>query len=130
MLIALAFATCCFLNFWGALAERRTVYFLKRDPVFATLPEVIGWEIVLTIAMLGLWGSYRKRPQWRLTLEKLFLVLCLLPAGIVAAELVRLAPSELTRWIQMRWSWTAVVAISIALLGYAAKWPAASARSM
>jgi hypothetical protein len=66
-LICAAFATWSFLNFWVAMAQRETPYFLRGDPARTTLPKVIEWEFVLTLTMLATWELGRKRPppRWR-----------------------------------------------------------------
>ena len=125
-MICLAFATWCFLNFWVALAERRPVYFLRRNPALTTLPKVIGWELVLTLAMLAAWETCRRRPRHRRWIDPFFWLACLFPAGIGSAAFVRILPFDITSWIQAPLFWPAVIAIAAVVFGFAARRPAAS----
>jgi hypothetical protein len=127
VLICLAFATWCFLNFWVALSERRTVYFLRRSPVEASLPKVIGWELIVMLAMLAVWETGRKRPQHRRWIDALFLVACIFPLGMGSAALARILPFDLTHWIQGRSFWPAAIAVGAVVFGLAVRRPAASA---
>jgi Sulfatase len=118
VLICAAFATCCFMNFWAALARSQTLYFLSRNPARTTLPKVMGWEIGLTVAMLAAWEVCRRHPRSRSIFDTLFLVACLFPAGIVSAAL---APTKLTAWLHVSFFWPVVIATVAAALSFAAR---------
>jgi hypothetical protein len=129
-LVSLAFSTWCFLNSWIALADRRTAYFLRHDPAWTVVPQVLGCEIVLAAAMLAAWEICRKIPGRRTLIEGLFLIACLVPAGMVAMALVRLSPVDLTAVILARSFWPVAFAVAVVPVAWVALHINASAQGM
>jgi len=129
VLICVAFATWSFSNFWFAIAERRVLYFLREAPLRAPLPAVIGWEALLTVAMLLAWRMGAAHPRWRRRTESIFLGACILPVGIASAALLRLSPL-LTRIVGARFFWPAAALAAVWPLIQAARHPEIWARAM
>src|SRR5579871_3898832 len=128
VLVCLAFATGSFLNFWIGLSERRTVYFLRGNPAVTTLPKVIAWELILTLAMLAAWEVCRRKQRDLWVIHVLFVLACLFPFGIGAMALARVSPLGLTSWIQARLFGPVAIVVAALLFGVAVWRPAASGR--
>ncbi len=129
VLMSVAFATWSFSNFWLALADRRVLYFLRDAPVRTPLPAVIGWEALLTVAMLQAWRMGAAHPRWRRWTETIFLVACILPLGVASAALLRLSP-PLTRIVDTRLFWPVAALAAAWPLIHAARHPDIWARAM
>ncbi len=113
-LICLAFATFCFFDTWVEYAEGSVAYFARWDPITAVVIPILGLEIIIALTMLGLWELCRARKLDRgAPFHFLFLLVCLVPLGIVAVALLRVVPFHLTVWIRSRFFWPAAMTVAI-----------------
>jgi len=127
--ICLAFATCCFLNTWMALAEAGGSFFARYRPWHTVVAPVVCWEIAIALGILAAWEFCRRRSLLRVrAFHGAFLAASLVPLGISAAAILRIAPVPLVTVVRDPRFWPLALAASVAPVGISVLRPAAASR--
>jgi hypothetical protein len=122
--VCLAFATWCFLNCWGQLAQGGSVYYARFHPWETVARPVVCWELIITAAMLAVWRLLHGKTA----LHRVFLALSIVPCGIAAAAAANVAPARLVPLVTSRFLWPALGLLSIPLFLFAILRPVAASR--
>ncbi len=118
LLLAVSFATFCFLNTWIELAQGRALYFTRYDPRTAVALPVICWELIIASILLAGYAVLRRCRVPSRVRRLTFIAACLLPAGMASLALVRLSPLNLAPATHHPLFWPVVLpAMSIAAAG-------------
>ena len=114
--ICFSFSTCCFLNTWAAVFDRRNQYFLQRSPLTTSLAEAVVCQIALMLLLLVAWDWGVRHGRARSHVWNLcWIAACLWPIGIVWVALLRGLPFDATEALATRWVTLMVVGIAGAL---------------
>ncbi|HEY2017243.1 MAG TPA: sulfatase-like hydrolase/transferase [Bryobacteraceae bacterium] len=131
VLICFAFATWCFLNTWVQLAEGRGSYYARYPPLGAVMLPVVCWQLLVALAMLGLWEVLRHRGwQDAAGWHFLFLMSCFVPLGIASLAILRTLPFTLVPLVRRPLFWPSVFLLSVSPLMFAMRRPRAVSRMM
>lgn len=129
LLISTAFATCCFLNTWVALAEAEYTSFARYDPFRAVLIPVLCWEIVLAAVIMAVWELVRRRAlAFPRTVSFLFLAACLAPFGIACLASLQLSPVNLVPLVRTKVFWVFASVLAAPALVVAIRKPIGTVR--
>ncbi len=113
-LVCLAFSFFCFSNTWVELAQGEIPYFARYAPLRSTTPSVF---VLQTLIAAGLWAAWeilrRQGPRVQFAGRLLFLIACLVPAGILSVALLRLLPAGIVDVVRQRWFWPVTLAILV-----------------
>jgi hypothetical protein len=127
--VCLAFATCCFLNTWIEFAQGEIAYFARFDPLLASVPAVIIWQILVALVLFSTWELCRR---WQKTdsvlIQSAFLVCCFWPFGIAAVAFMRAMPVDLAPIVRQRWFWPSALACASPLVVFSALRPGPAGR--
>jgi hypothetical protein len=112
--VSFAIATWCFLNTWVELAEGNVAYFLRYNPLTATVVPVVCLEVLLALGVFGVWEVTRRQ---QLTVSRaigaLYLAACGVPLGIAAIAALRLSPWDVVPIVRQWWFWPLVCLLAV-----------------
>ncbi|MBI4893053.1 MAG: sulfatase-like hydrolase/transferase [Acidobacteria bacterium] len=113
-LVCVAFSFFCFSNTWVELAEGEIPYFANYAPLRSTLLPVIVLQAIIAALLLAAWQVLHRRTPRMVSIAKvLFVLACLVPAGIFSVALLRLVPAGITGVVQSKLFWPVAIAILV-----------------